>query len=232
MPIKNYLFLLPFIFFATGYVVSSLLVQQSAIVAPSLVGLSIAQACALTSRHDLTIKLLGDKEDTDVPAGTVLRQIPQAGNLIKPYQSMHVLISKQPALPCAPRLIGMHKSALASTTATAQIKIYEVAGMHQTGICFAQTPLPDEPITNNTLIAYVSAGNVKPIIWPCLTGQLVQDVLALLEMHAVTVDLIHTHPQPHYHRCQDCRVVHQNPRAGSLVILDSHNPLTIQLQVE
>jgi hypothetical protein len=232
MSIKNSLFLLPFICFATGYFISSLIVQQPYIVTPSLVGVSVAQACVIASRHEVTIKLLGDKEDNDVPAGTVLRQTPQAGNLIKPHQSIHVLISKQQALPRAPHIIGMHQKALLSIDNSSPIKIYAVPCIHPTGICFAQTPLPDELITNNNLIAYISVGTAKPIIWPCLTGQLVQDVLALLETHAITIDLIHTYPVPHYHRCHDCRVIHQNPRPGSLLILDSRKPMTIQLQVE
>jgi len=232
MSIKNSLFLLPFICFSTGYFISSLIVQQPYIVTPSLVGVSIAQGCVIASRHDVTIKLLGDKEDKDVPAGTILRQTPQAGHLIKPHQSIHVLISKQQALPHAPHIIGMYKEALMVLDNSSPIKIYEVPSIHPTGICFAQIPLPDELITHNNVIAYIAAGNTKPIIWPCLTGQLVQDVLALLETHTITIDLIHTYPKPHYHRCQDCRVIHQNPRPGSLLVLDPRKPMTIQLQVE
>ena len=232
MRIKNYLFLLPFVCFTAGYFISSLIVQQPPIIAPSLVGTSIAQACQIASHHDIAIKLLGEKEDNTVPPATVLRQTPGPGQAIKPYQSIYVLLSKQQEYTKAPDLIGMHIDKIPPVLSNTQIKTYPISSIHPREICFAQTPRPYEPITNNIIIVYVSADTKKPIIWPCFTGQLVQDVVALLDTHAIHADITHTRLQSHHHTCHDCRVVHQNPRPGSLLSLDSRKAITIQLQVE
>jgi len=230
--LKRYLFLLPFLCFATGYFLSSLMLHQPYIIAPALVGTSIADACHIASQHDIAIKLLGDTHDATVPPGTILRQTPHAGQRIKPYQPLYVLVSKHQAYTLAPTLIGTDVHALTTLSAQYPIKIHHMSSIQPRGLCFAQTPLPNEPITHNQLIAYVSAGNTKPIIWPNFTGQLVQDVLALLETQSAHADITHTRAQPHYHTCQDCRVVYQNPRPGCLLSLDSHAMPTIHLQVE
>ncbi len=218
--------------FTLGYIICSYVLQPAYLTAPTLVGNPIAHACTLASHHNIAIKLLGDKEDNTVPPGTVLQQIPIAGQIIKPSQPIHVLVSTQQECPRVPSLIGLHRNIITSLQKTPPIIIHEVQSVHPTGTCFAQTPLPDHPLTEPTIIAYVSAGNIKPIIWPCFTGQLVQDILALLETYTIHIDIIHTYQQPHYHRCEHCRVIDQHPRPGTLLILDSRKPLTIQLQVE
>jgi beta-lactam-binding protein with PASTA domain len=230
--VQKYLFLFPFICFATGYFLSSLLLHQPYVIAPPLVGTSIADACHIASHHGIAIKLLGEKEDAAVPPGTVLRQTPHAGQQIKSYQPLYLLVSKQTAYAQAPALIGTDIRTLTELSSHVPIKIHHINSIQARGLCFAQTPLPNEPITNNQIHVYVSAGNAKPVIWPSFTGQLVQDVLALLEAQSLRADIIHTHMQPHYHRCQDCRVIYQNPRPGCLLNLDSRALPSIQLQVE
>src|SRR3990170_445622 len=83
MNIKNYLWILPFLFFIGGYTLSRLFFHTDAIEAPSLIGKSLHEACTITSDLNLNTKIIEHKDNPDLPEGTVLLQIPAAGQSVK-----------------------------------------------------------------------------------------------------------------------------------------------------
>lgn len=201
---------------------------------PSVVGKNIHEAFAIVSAHNLNARLLEEKEDPYLPSGTVISQSPQAGQKIKPYQSLFVLLSKKPSQIYAPHCLHKTDSDILSTLQTHKIraKIYTLPSIYPKGFCFAQIPLPQEPIEDSLLTLYVSGGNKKPIIWPDFTQLPVSDVTDFLHTHAIEASIVHEYPCLSNHTCTSCIVTDQRPLAGSLISLDPQKPCVVQLQVQ
>jgi len=201
---------------------------------PSVVGKNIHEAFAILSRHNLNGRLLEEKEDPYLPAGTVISQTPQAGQKIKPYQSLFMLLSKKPSHINAPHCLHKTNSQITTLLQEQKIrsKIYLLPSIYPKGLCFAQIPLPQEPIDNTMLTLYISDGSKKPIIWPDFTQLTVSDVTTFLHTHAIEASIIHEHPCSSNHTCISCIVTDQRPLAGSLVSLDPQKPCVVQLQAQ
>ncbi len=201
---------------------------------PSVVGKHIHEAFAILSAHNLNARLLEEKEDPYLPAGTVISQTPQAGQKIKPYQSLFMLLSKKPSLINAPHCLDKTDSDITSLLKKNSIraKIYRLPSIYPKGLCFAQIPLPQTPIDDAMLTLYISDGNRKPIIWPDFTQLCVTEVTNFLQTHAIEATIIHERPCTSQHTCISCIVTDQRPLAGSLIILDPQKPCVVQLQVK
>lgn len=228
---KAYLWLLPFIFFIAGYGIMHFILHIPEFPAPAIVGKNIHEAFAILSSHNLNVRLLEEKEDPCLPAGTIISQTPQAGQTIKPYQSLFLLISKKPSPIYAPDCLHKTEDVIQSLLQKNSIraKIYKVASIYPQGYCFAQIPLPQEPIDDTTLTIYISDGNKKSVLWPDFKQLLVIDVLNFLHTHGIEATVIHEHPI-HHHTCTSCIVTDQRPLAGSIILLDPQKPCTVQLQ--
>ena len=200
---------------------------------PSVVGKNIHEAFAIVSAYNLNARLLEEKEDPYLPAGTVISQTPQAGQKIKPYQSLFVLLSKKPSQIHAPHCLHKTDSDIVSLLQTHKIraKIYILPSIYPKGLCFAQIPLPQEPIEDSMLTLYVSGGNKKPIIWPDFRQLPVLDVTNFLRTHTIEATIVHEYPCLPNHTCASCVVTDQRPLAGSLLSLDPQKPCVVQLQV-
>jgi beta-lactam-binding protein with PASTA domain len=202
-------------------------------VTPSIVGKSIQEAVAIASSHNLNLRLLEEKEDACLPAGTIISQTPQAGHSIKPYQSLFVLISKKPSRINAPQCVQKKYSEIASLLKAQNIraKIYTLPSIYPKGLCFAQIPYPQEPIEDTILTLYVSEGNNKPIIWPDFKQLQVCEVINFLRTHGIEATVIHEYSTQLNHTCTNCKVTDQRPLPGSLIMIDPQKPCAVQLQV-
>lgn len=179
------------------------------------------------------MRLLEEKEDACLPTGTIISQTPQAGHTIKPYQSLFVLVSKKPSRVHAPHCLHKTGSDVQSLLQSQNIraKIYTLPSIYPKGLCFAQIPLPQEPIEDTMLTLYVSDGNKKPIIWPDFRQLLVSDVINFLNTHTIEATVVHEYLVPANHICTSCTITDQRPLVGSLIMLDPQKPCVVQLQV-
>jgi hypothetical protein len=204
------------------------------ITTPSVVGKHIQEAFAIISSHNLNARLLEEKEDSCLPAGTVIRQTPQAGKKIKPHQSLFILLSKKPSRILAPYCLNKSEKDIVASLKQHNIraKIYRLSSIYPQGTCFAQIPLPQEPMDDTLITLYISDGNNKPIIWPNFKDRPISEVVDFLHTHNLEATIIHEYPSSAHHVCTTCKVTDQRPLAGSLLILDPEKPTTIQLQVQ
>lgn len=210
------------------------LFHTSEFATPSVVGTPIHEAFAILSAHNLNARLLEEKEDAYLPAGTVISQTPQAGQKIKPYQSLFMLLSKKPSHINAPYCLNKTNDEINKLLQknSLRAKIYTLPSIYPQGLCFAQIPLPQEPIDTTMLTLYISDGNKKPIIWPNFTQLPVSEVTQFLQTHALEATIIHERPYPLPHTCTTCKVTDQRPLAGSLITLDPQKPCVVQLQAQ
>ena len=153
---KNILWLVPFICFLSGYMIVRSLFHINTISTPSVVGKHLYEAFALLSNQHLNVRLLAQKEDADLPNGTVINQVPSPGQMVKPRQTVFLALSKQPPIPIAPQLIGKHYQTIKNEIRSAKLrfKAYFLESPYPANTCIAQMPSPHKSLSDNILIVY------------------------------------------------------------------------------
>ena len=230
MKFTSVLWLLPFICFSGGYFATRSLFHRPQMETPSLVGKNLFEAFTLLSNNNLSPRLLDQKVDPDLPEGTVINQNPAAGQPIKQRQTVFLVLSKKPPVTLSPSLVGKSLSEIEkmSSASCYKIKTYPVPSCYPTNQCISQYPNPNEPVKNNTVIAYIAHSTHKPIIWPDFIGRPIAEVVNFLKSHAIEPHLIYD-AQPNNSDTQ--QVIDQRPYAGSLVSLSPDQLPYVQLNV-
>jgi len=200
---------------------------------PALVGMQLPDAFTILSQHNLYPRILQTTEDADIPAGTILSQTPAPLTKIKPQQSVFLVISKPAPLPRAPNCINASKKTILKEAQARNIRVktYHLPSVYPLDHCFAQYPSADQPVIDNTMIVYLSAGNRKQVILPNFKNLSVSQAQEHLINQPIALHPTHTTPVP-YHECTSCIIVDQRPLAGSLIALDDAKPLQLNLQVQ
>jgi len=231
--IKNYFWILPFISFLAGYFIIQYLFAADQIHTPNLVGKNLHESCELLSQQNLNIRILGRKEDPDLPPHTIISQTPLHNEKIKPHQSVYVVLTAQAATNRAPELLN--KSVIQITGELAKLGIkplfHSVPSPYPTDTCIAQSPRPGELIKKNSITAYCAAANKKPIIWPNFSGKPLGVVKELLETVNIVPQVLASSKTHGIDPSDSSTVIDQRPRAGTLLVLDEAKPISVQLSV-
>jgi eukaryotic-like serine/threonine-protein kinase len=94
-------------FFAFAAIAMRVAVRARQVTVPNLVGQSIADATALASQLDLSLRIDPVKRpDPKVPAGHVLLQEPTSGSAARRQRSVRVILSAGARVALAPSLLG------------------------------------------------------------------------------------------------------------------------------
>jgi eukaryotic-like serine/threonine-protein kinase len=232
---RHYVWVVPFLSFLGGYYLMSTLYTNKTLQTPLVVGRSIAQAVRILSDHNLNIRILAEKEDPDLPAGTIISQNPAAKSSIKPQQSIFLVVSTTPQPTAVPHLIGCSAQEIEKTLQERGIKYkaYPIESNYPSNTCFAQWPAPGSSLDTQPIVVYIALPNRKPIIMPNFVGRPVPEVADFLTSHDMIPQLIHQPAVPDGHICSSaCIITDQRPMAGSLVARDGDKQLHIHLQVE
>lgn len=224
---------LPFLSFLLGYYCLNRLYHISEMQTPSLVGKKLPEALSLLSAQQLNVRILTEKEEADLPEGTILSQTPLAHSAIKANQAVFCVISKKPLQQSAPDLIKKTKKECINIAQQKKIRIKEycIASNAPTDLCIAQSPAPNTPLDAQGMIIYLSAGNEKPIIFPSCIAKRMNEVSDFLEKQQLASRVSHTKPVAADHVCSSCVVVDQRPLPGSIMKLNPQKPITVQLHV-
>ena len=205
MRLSNLLWFLPFTSFLTGYFLLSCVHGAKDTTTPALVGIRLQPALIELARHNLNPRIVKEKEDTDLPAGTILSQTPSAGQTIKERQSVFLIVSKQPQYT-APQVVTCTPKEIQEKTHANNLrnKSYYVHSNAPEHTCIGQCPAPEKQVTNKQLITYLSAGNDAPVIVPNFRGQPVPTVLDFLQKHDIAAQLFHQKKVWGDHDCAQC----------------------------
>lgn len=225
---------MPFFSFIFGYIIMQQLLYTPEAITPHLVGKQVHEILPLITQYNLNLRLIDRKEETTLPAGIILNQTPAPGTSIKQNQPIFIVTTKKPLTIATPHYIGLHVDELTrlSQTTNINVKIYYLPHPYPEKICFAQSPQLNEPLEKNSCTIYVSSGNNKPIIWPDFTGIPLHNVVEFLEQYNIKPDIINNNTQKIYATHDDYIIIDQRPLAGTLLTLDHHKPLSVQLRVE
>ena len=101
------LWLAPFATFIAGYAMMSFLFKTHVVQTPSIIGKNIQEAMRIAAKQGLSIKLIDEKDDPEIPSGLVISQIPHANALIKVHQPISCIISKK-TTKITPSCVGLH----------------------------------------------------------------------------------------------------------------------------
>ena len=232
MQLKNFFWLLPFASFLAGYLILSLIFDRHDVETPNLVGKQAQEALMVLSACNLNPRILTQKEEPDLPVGTIVSQSPGAGKIIKANQSVFLVISRKPGKIKVPVLVGKTVNDIEQMAEkeALQLKQYQLMSNYPAGRCFGQSPVAGGTLDEKKIMAYISAGNNVPVLMPDLKGKAVTSVLEFLESHGCAVQVSHNAPCDEAHVCSDCIIIDQRPMAGSLVLLTGTIPLHVQLR--
>lgn len=235
MNIRSCSWLVPFCGFLIGYGMAFLLCAVKQVEVPLLVGSTVDQALAMVTECNLVMRLLRYKEETEVPVGTILSQMPLAYQKAKPHQSVFVVVATRPQESTVPDMRGQSdeviKKELASRGLTEQ---FCVVPLHYPAKhCIAQIPAPGDVLSASNIICYIADTIDERVLWPNCVGKRVQDVQEFFQLHGIETEILHNVSVRAHHTCDDCLVVNQHPVPGSIITLGQHaQSLRVQLLVE
>lgn len=214
-----------------GYQFLNFMYKSHNIITPHLIGRNIEEALTELSSYTLNTRILSQKEDIHVPAGTVLSQIPLPSQHIKPHQTVFLTTAKHPeqkrALNFKNKLL--HEVEPFLQRERIRYKKFFIESVGKNNSCIAQIPEAENPISKDGMIFYFSDETSQKVLFPSFEKQSVEDVKEFLNNYGLTPHIFHTSTQSHNHTCRRCTVKEQKPLPGSFVNLKE--PFNIQLKV-
>ncbi len=231
MRIYDYFWIIPFLFFLFGYLVTQLIFNVNEVKVPYIIGKTLLDGVSILSKQGLNIKLLEEKEENNIKEGIILEQYPKGGSMIRPSASVHIIVSKTSDSKSMPNFIGLDEKAIEELAKmhSIRVKVHKMASNYKKGLCFVQSPIHGKPVIDKANL-YISSGSKKLQIVPDFVGFNLLEAQEALINKNIRVDIYHKNVVEDGHSCRDCRVVEQKPMAGS--ILDITKNFQVQFLVE
>lgn len=228
------LWLIPFVGFAIGYIFATLFFSSRSVEVPELVGLSLIQGATRASTYQLNIRVIAEKEDRDLPAGTIISQKPLAHQTAKTQQVIYIAISKRPETKKTPALVGISQEQAAQELTQESIKFHLVPINIPTtpNLIIAQYPTAEDPL-HEPIVLYCAQPTPTKYIFPDCVNRPLSEVLEFLAHHKLTAAVTYQTPQQ---PGRVYRVSQQRPLPGTVISPDQTTPAgqspVVQLLVE
>ena len=189
-------------------------------------GLQVSQAIKCLSERKLNMRIIAEKEDLDLPEGTIVSQKPSPQQPIKPHQAIFVAISKKPLIKQSPDLLGKTIDQVKTELHRKGIKYKELTLQFNTpqNIVAAQNPAPNKQL-NGPIYLYKATPQKQKVIFPSLKNRNWEEVKSFFERY--NINPVVTYKNKCHHN--DYMVIEQRPLAGTLVSLKQ--PLHVQLHL-
>ncbi len=221
----SFLWILPFIAFLLGYQLLRIFTHTQTIAVPSVVGLHMNDAIKLLSANRLNVRILSEKEEADLPEGVILMQTPSQGTVVKPHQSIFLVVTRRPPKPRAPEVYGLSKAEALSKAEQLDIrlKMYEIESIYPEGISIAQNVQPGHELSDKTLSLYLSSGTTPLRIFPDLKGKKVDEVTTFFKPYGIQVEVVPSD-------VIDGQIIDQRPLSGTLIDLKKTPSVTVTVR--
>lgn len=231
MNLKNSLWILPFIAFFLGYYITNRLFTIKEIDVPLVIGKEISEASKLLSDTNLNLRIVAQKENDDIPEGTILDQTP-IRQKIKPNQSVYLVISKKSEKFTMPNMLGKEFKEIEAVIKKAgiRIKVYYIDSQYKKDVCLSQLPSVGQQVNKNEkIILYLSSGQKKQVLCPDFNNIELSEVVNFLKLNEIKYTVVTQYnqqpdPQKKY------VIIDQRPICGS--IMNINNSINIQLLVK
>ena len=231
MRITNILWILPFISFMGGYFLIQTYFGKTRTTVPCLIGKQLNEAVCTLSDHMLVARIIAEKEDRNLPVGTIIQQKPEPQTSIRCHQTIMLTVSKLPDPLQMPLVVGKNLAEIMPQLLKMELQpqVYELeADEVLQGTCIAQWPSSQQEIKpGNKLILYCAKNIKKPYIVPSFIGKRLEDAKQVCEKHAIVCQVIHAAGTDYTNRV----VIAQRPLPGTLLMLDAAKKILFQFQV-
>ena len=224
LKLSNIKWTVPFFAFILGYLTVKFIFSiNKTIKVPTVIGLQFKDAAKILSENNLNIRIIEEKEDDDLPDGTIITQSPYDSE-IKPLQSIYLIISKKAKKKLAPdfRQKNINEINKIARKNGIKTKSYYLPNNQKTALCIAQMPEANEPLEDNRMIIYISNGNNKKIIFPDLRGLELDNALEFLDLYSIKPTILESDFK------KEKIIKEQRPLPGSILDLEK---IKVQLKV-
>lgn len=232
--IKQFFWIAPFVSFIGGYFFISYYVADTTVKVPHLIGRPLNTAVSLLSCQMLSARIIAEKEDDQVPPGTILQQKPEPYTLIRPAQPVMLVVSTIVKPLTTPQILGLNLDEQMPMIKEKgfHIQSYDVPSELPQGICIAQGPSAGTEIkAQETILVYRATPKKSLYVMPNLCGKSCQKVQEFCDTYGIDCQVIHSQETDIWHRCYTCKVQDQRPFAGTLLPLGQDKKMVIQIQV-
>ena len=229
--VQEYLWFLPFLSFLTGYCLVSFFYHSKKLETPLLIGKSLQDSIVLASEKNLNIRLVEERQDSDLPEKTVIVQKPQPGSPVKANQTIFCVTSKRPVITI-PHLILKQKDVVLTELRNLglQHKFYFFESNYPHNVCFGQNPSSQSLLKRVDVTLYIAKESKKKVIFPDLRGKSVSEVIDFLRPYGINPSIQQTRSSVCSLDDSCTTVINQRPLPGSIVQLDVDKPIYVQLQ--
>jgi len=212
--------------FFIGYFIAELFFGSKPITVPKLVGTSITQGIRQLSTQKLNIRIVAEKEDPDLPEGTIISQKPSPNQSIKAQQAIFIVISKKPHHKKTPHLLNKTFEQAKNELIKQGIKYKEfsIDSHAPKNMIIAQYPAPEEPI-NGPICLYKAVSPEQKFIFPILKNRPLEEVKEFLERFNITPTITYKNQKA----TQSANITEQRPLPGTLISLK--HPPHVQLHL-
>ncbi|MGC2310439.1 MAG: PASTA domain-containing protein [Candidatus Babeliaceae bacterium] len=227
---RNFFWILPFLFFSLGYIISARFMRVPHLIVPCITHLSVSEGLKRASACGLGMRIIAEQEESTQEPGIIIQQHPLAGSTIKSQQSLYVVVSKEQAHLKIPHLQGLFEQQITDFGKKnhAPIKYYGLEGVYPIGVCLAHYPRTDDSLIDQ-LVVYLSAGQTSMRILPSFEGKSSAQVKLFLEEYGIQLHMIGEGVENIQLSDKDI-IIDQKPLAGSLI--DIRKPLMIYIRVK
>ncbi|NBP02081.1 MAG: PASTA domain-containing protein [Proteobacteria bacterium] len=230
--LQKLFWMIPFICFLLGYYSLHLFYKPKTLVMPHLIDKSALEALTLLGPDKINIRLINQKEDTHKPEGIIVEQMPTAGQMIKPYQTVFLVTSKQTRATQTPDCLSKPYHQMIEWLKDNNIT-YQLFFFNSTQpplSCLAQIPQPNQNLNQQGMILYYAAKtNKNPVIMPNFIGLSLETIQQFLAPYQIEPTVFHQTCMPTDHHCSQCIVKEQRPLPGALISVKEN--LLIQLKM-
>jgi beta-lactam-binding protein with PASTA domain len=227
---KLYLYILvPFIAFFSGFLFIQRYVSFYTFPAPDVIGSSLETATKKLAAHRLNIRITGEKQDKQLAPNTVISQNPAPSSMVKPEQTIYLLISKQPDKQLTPNLRNLSVEEITKKIDPQLTRIIthaiNTAGPHNK--CIFHLPEAGSPLTEEL---HLYLNKQCPIIYvmPSLKGLSLSKALEIMRYYNIQYKIIAASDAARWQPFNYLQVINHTPQAGAEL---TANPDLIELIV-
>ena len=229
--IKKTLWVMPFIFFISGYFGMNFFIPTHQVTTPTLIFKTIPEALELTSQESLGLIIASTKEDTLIKEPIIVQQTPLPGTKIKKNKTMYIVVAQPPSIDTMPSCIGLRLTECQKTlhslhTNSVYVDFFSELEPDQ---CIAQWPEAHKNLEEHSYCYIASKKDVY--LLPSLIGYQLFEVEDFLKKHGIHYKIHATIVEKKYPKLlATAKIIEQQPNANALISLK--NPPTLYLHVE
>lgn len=151
--------------FTLNWALKGAIHYQKDVIVPDLSGKSLMEALDVLSEHNLGLKKEGSEFNDTVPAGTILRQQPVSGALVREGKIVRITVSQGGETVFVPELVGQTLRSAEITLRTNFLSLGEIATRpslkYEKDVVVSQDPDPKKIVSKNALV-HVTISNGPP----------------------------------------------------------------------